>query len=103
MAVLDDVLCNVEYQPDGSSNTMWRQYLLNPKGWAFWRKIRMQYPESAKRTVIDCIHYVSSSILAKNPKYIAESPKQLLTVLCTPAGVVLSAIVKAKNQQTKEH
>lgn len=97
MAVLDDVLCNVEYQPDGSSNTMWRQYLRNPKGWAFWRKVRMQYPESQKRTVIDCIHYVSSSILAKNPRYISESPKKLLTVLCTPAGLILSAVVRVRN------
>lgn len=98
MAVLDDVLCNVEYQPDGSSNTMWRQYLRNPKGWAFWRKVRMQYPESPKRTVIDCIHYVSSSILAKNPRYVSESPKKLLTVLCTPAGLALSAVVRLKNR-----
>lgn len=96
MAVLDEVLCNVEYQPDGSSNTMWKQYLLNPKGWAFWRKVRMQYPESAKRTVIDCIHYCSSSILSKNSYYIAESPKKLLTVLCTPAGWILSNIIKKK-------
>lgn len=97
MAVLDDVLCNVEYQPDGSSNTMWRQYLRNPKGWAFWRKVRMQYPESPKRTVIDCIHYVSSSVLAKNPRYVSESPKKLLTVLCTPAGLILSAVVRVRN------
>lgn len=98
MGVLDEVLCNVEYQPDGASNTMWRQYLLHPKGWAFWRKVRMQYPESTKRTIIDCIHYVSSSILAKNPRYIAESPKKALTVLCTPAGAALSVIVRAKNK-----
>lgn len=98
MAVLDEVLCHVEYQPDGSSNTMWRQYLRNPKGWAFWRKVRMQYPESTKRTVIDCVHYVSSSILAKNPRYIAESPRKVLTVLCTPAGAALSVVVRLKKK-----
>lgn len=27
LAVLNEVLCNVEYQPDGSSNNMLRQYL----------------------------------------------------------------------------
>ena len=26
MGVLDEVLCNVEYQEDGSTNTMFRQY-----------------------------------------------------------------------------
>lgn len=48
LAVLPQVLCNVEYQEDGSSGTMWKQYLKNPKGFAFWRKICMRYPESKK-------------------------------------------------------
>ena len=46
LAVLNEVLCNVEYQTDGSSGTMYKQYLKNPRGFAFWRKICMQYPES---------------------------------------------------------
>lgn len=96
LAVLNDVLCNVEYQPDGSSNTMWRQYLKNPKGFAFWRKICMQYPYSTKRLVIDCIHYCSSSIIAHNKNYIKESPRKLLTVACTIPGAVLATITKKK-------
>lgn len=96
MAVLDEVLCNVEYQPDGSSNTMWRQYLRNPKGWAFWRKVCMQYPESKKRLLVDCIHYCSSSILAGNRFFVRESPRKILTVMCTPAGLLLSGITKRK-------
>ena len=31
LAVLNDVLCNVEYQEDGSSNSMLLQYIRNPK------------------------------------------------------------------------
>lgn len=96
LAVLDDVLCNVEYQPDGSSGTMWKQYLKNPKGFAFWRKVCMQYPESKKRLAVDCIHYVSSSVVSKNRNYIKESPRKLLTVICTVPGWVLSVITKKK-------
>lgn len=96
MAVLDDILCNVEYQPDGSSGTMWKQYLKNPQGWAFWRKVCMEYPVSKKRMVIDCIHYCSSSFLAKNRKFVQESPQKLMTVLCAPAGLFLSALTKKK-------
>jgi hypothetical protein len=98
MAVLDEIVCNVEYQPDGSSGTMWKQYLQNPKGWAFWRSVRMQYPESAKRTVIDCIHYVSSSLLAGSRKFVTESPRKLLTVLCILPGFMLSMVVKKKGK-----
>ncbi len=96
LAVLDEVLCNVEYQEDGSSGTMWKQYLKNPKGFAFWRKICMQYPMSKKRLFVDCIHYVSSSILANNKKFLAESPRKLLTLLAIPFGSVLALEVKRK-------
>ena len=96
LAVLDEVLCDVEYQPDGSSMTMVRQYYRNPRGFAFWRIVKMQYPESAKRLVMDCIHYCSSSILSRNGRYVQESPKKLLTVLCTPLGAVLAALIKWK-------
>ncbi len=96
MVVLNEVLCNVEYQADGSSNTMWRQYLMNPKGFAFWRIICMKYPTSRERMMIDCIHYCASSILAKNRFYITESPQKLLTVICSPMGWALAWIIKKK-------
>lgn len=96
LAVLDEVLCNVEYQTDGHSNGMFREYLRSPRGFALWRKVCMQYPESRKRLVVDCIHYCSSSFLAGNPHYIRESPRKLLTVLCTPPGWVLTRVIRKK-------
>lgn len=96
LAVLDTVLCNVEYQSDGSSNTMWKQYLNNPKGFAFWRTVCMQYPYSKKRLIQDCIHYCSSSQISKNRHYIRESPRKFLTILCTPFGWALTYVIKRK-------
>lgn len=96
LAVLNDILCNVEYQQDGSSMNMYRQYMRNPKGFAFWRKICMQYPESKKRMILDCVHYCSSSQLAHNSKFIKESPKPLLTMLCVPAGWLLTLYIRRK-------
>ena len=94
--VLNEILCEVEYQSDGSSKTMWKQYLNNPKGFAFLRKIAMQYPTSKKRLIRDCIHYCSSSQIAKHKSYIRESPKKFLTVLCTPMGWLLTYVVRKK-------
>ena len=71
--VMDEVICEVEYQEDGSTKTMWEQYLKNPKGFAFLRNAAMQYPTSKKRLIRDCIHYCSSSQIAKNKDYIKES------------------------------
>lgn len=96
LAILNDILCEVEYQTDGSSMNMLQQYLKNPKGFAFWRKICMQYPESNKRVFVDCIHYVSSSLLSKNKHFISESPKKLMTVFAIPFGILLTAYIQRK-------
>jgi len=96
MAVLDEILCNVEYQQDGSSNTMWRQYLRNPKGFACWRTVCMQYPVSRKRLFIDCVHYVSSSILAGDRRFLIHSPRKALTAAAILPGALLSFYTKKK-------
>lgn len=99
LSVLDEVICEVEYQIDGSSNNMWKQYLKNPNGFAFWRKVCMEYPESSKRSYIDCVHYVSNSILGHNAKFLLESPKKMMTVLALPTGLMLCAITKIKGRE----
>lgn len=96
MGVLDEILCNVEYQEDGSTNTMFHQYLKNPKGFAYNRKIMMQYPISKKRLLMETIHYVSSSFISKNINFVKESPRKLLTVFCIPAGWLLTVYIKLK-------
>ena len=98
LAVLDEIVCDVDYQDDGSTATMWRQYQKNPKGFAFWRKVCMQYPESPKRLVIDCIHYVAESMIGGNKHYVTESPRKLLTILCIPMGYILKTMIKKKNE-----
>ena len=97
--ILNEVICEVEYQVDGSTGTMWKQYLQNPRGFAFLRKVAMQYPTSKKRLIKDCIHYCSSSQIAKNKNYIKESPRKLLTVLCTPMGWMLTAVIRKKAKE----
>lgn len=96
LAVLGEVLCNVEYQPDGSSATMWKQYLKNPRGFAAWRKLCMQHPVSKKRLVVDCIHYVAESLIGESKNYIQKSPHKILTVLMIPFGWLLARSIKKK-------
>lgn len=101
LAVLNEVLCRVEYQADGSSGTMWKQYLKNPRGFAFWRKVCMQYPDSRKRQFVDCIHYVSSSLIAGEKHMISESPAKMETIAALPWGFLLACFTRfmAKKQQ----
>ena len=98
LLVLNEILCNVEYQLDGSSTNMFRQYLNNPKGFAFFRKTAMQCYPDFKRRFIENIHYVSSSILAKNKKFLSESPKKRMTFLAIPFGILLTYYIKKKSK-----
>ena len=96
LGVLNEVLCNVEYQADGSTHTMYRQYVKNPRGFSYYRQIRMRYPYSRKQLIKDTVHYVSSSILAGNRHFLRESPRTALTALCIPVGWMLSVFVRYK-------
>lgn len=89
LLVLNEPLIIVDYQVDGSSSSMYRQYWKNPKGWSFYRKFEMTHSLSKKRRFQVCIHYVSSSIICKNRNFIAESPCKLLTIWAIPFGYLL--------------
>ena len=89
LIALNAPLVIVEYQPDGSSHSMWRQYWNNPRGFAFYRKTEMQCATQLKRRFFVCAHYVASSIRARNSRFVQESPRKLLTLLAIPAGVAL--------------
>lgn len=99
LAVLDEVLCNVEYQADGSSGTMYKQYMRNPRGFAFWRKVCMEYPESNRRIFIDCVHYVSSSLIGRNRNFVKESPKKIQTILAIPFGILLTIYIRIRTRK----
>lgn len=94
MLTLNKPLVIVEYQEDGSSNTMWKQYWSNPRGFAFFRKTEMVVAPTFKRKFISCVHYVSSCLISKNKNFIKESPKKLLIILAIIPGVVLYHLIK---------
>ncbi len=98
LVILNEPVCVVEYQQDGSSTNMFRQYLRNPKGFAFVRKESMKESNDIKDIFRNCIHYVSSSIISRNGKFIQESPKKFMTILAIPFGVLLTFYIKYKSK-----
>ena len=101
MLTINKPLVIVEYQMDGSSNMMWKQYWNNPKGFAFFRKTEMLVSPTLKRRFISCIHYVSSSIISKNKRFVSESPKKFLTILAIIPGLALYALIRHKVKSNK--
>ena len=99
MLLMNEVLCHVEYLPDGSSLNMYNQYLKNPRGFSFYRKELMKLPFGGKLFKYkQAIHYVSSNLLMKNPKLFIETPKKGLTVLAFPLGFLLYAFIISKTR-----
>lgn len=96
LLVSNDVYVIVDYQDDGSSRGMWRQYWNNPQGFAFLRKFDMQQTHSMKRKIIDNIHFVSHSIRSGNWQFLQESPMKWLTVLSILPGLLLYLINRHK-------
>ena len=95
---MNEVLVNVEYRPDGSSMNMFRQYIKNPQGFAFIRKSSMQLAPTAKRRFMEAIHYVSSSLILKNKRFLQESPRKLLTLCAIPFGIAWYLYIQYKTR-----
>lgn len=101
LLIMNKPVCVVEYMEDGSSKNMLRQYYRNPKGFAFMRKVHMKYDKGFMRRFKTCIHYVSSSFISGNRKFIIESPNKALTILAIPFGLLLYGFIKYNNRKNK--
>jgi len=101
LLTLNEPLVCVEYQADGSSLNMYRQYIRNPKGFAFIRKSSMVLAPTAKRRFMEAVHYVSSSIISRNKHFLKESPRKGLTLCAIPFGIALYALIRYKTKNVK--
>ena len=98
--VLNDNLRFVDYQPGGMSASMWKQYRNSPRSFAETRKLYLSFPNTGlKFRFRQCIHYVSSSILTRNGRFLAESPAKGMTLLAIPFGLALAMIVCVKTRK----
>lgn len=95
--VLNENLRYVDYQPGGMSDSMWKQYRNSPRSFAKIRQLYLSFPDTSFQFRFrQCIHYVSSSILAKNGAFLRQSPCRGLTLLALPFGVALAGLTYYK-------
>lgn len=97
--VLNEKLCYVDYQQDGMTTTVFKQYLRSPRSFREIRLLDMSlkgvpFKYLAKKT----IHYISSCILSKEP-CISASPHKILTILLYPFGYALTLYLKKSNRE----
>ena len=94
MALVNKVVCVVEYMEDGSSKNMLRQYRNNPKGWRFFRLENLKIPNtSIKYKFKESVHYISSSLILKDIKFLRKMPYKTIAILAIPFGFLLKTYI----------
>jgi glycosyltransferase involved in cell wall biosynthesis len=89
LLTLNEPLVIVDYQDDGSSFNMYRQYWNNPNGFMFLRKEHMRLYPSIKKRFKSCIHYVSHCLRARRSEDLFDNPCPILTVFAIVPGICL--------------
>lgn len=100
LLILNEVLCYVEYLADGSSMNIIKQYIKNPRGFLFFRKVAMRLAPTYKDKLREAIHYVSTNLMINNFKFIVESPCKWTTLIATPFGVLLYFYIRNTSRAT---
>jgi glycosyltransferase involved in cell wall biosynthesis len=101
LAPLNEVLIIVDYQLDGSTLNIFKQYRKNPRGFAFSRISRIQYGYTFKERFKNCIHLVSSLFLLKDISLVYNINKTLL-LLSLPFGLALFFYIRIKTYKNYE-
>jgi len=96
---VNSVLCIVEYQEDGSSMNMFKQYRRHPNGFAFSRISRIKYGKTLKERFKNAIHLVSSALFAKDFSWLLKSDKPILIITAIPLGVILNLYIRLKSYE----
>lgn len=99
-AVLNEPVCVVDYQPNGMSSYIFRQYYDSPNSFA---ELRLLYLSFEKTSLFfrarHSIHYVSSCILARRKIFERRACHKALIFLMIPIGFCLSRYIILKNRR----
>ena len=91
---LNEVWCIVEYQEDGSTRNMLKQYRRHPRGFAFSRISRIDYGVTFKERIKNAVHLVSSSLFSKDYASLFKTRRPLLVLSAIPAGALLNLYIR---------
>lgn len=101
--LLPKIIYLVEYQVDGSTRNMYKQYRRALKGWDLMRKLEMKHCMLFNTRFIKAIHYVSNSIFLCKWNFIQDSPKKMLTLLAIPFGILLNIYIRIKTLKNNKN
>ncbi len=84
----NEIYCFVEYQENGSSNTIFKQYFRSPRGFSYERNIRKQFSKSLKDDLINSMHLGVSTIITKDLSIMNSKPKAIYNYIMFPFAIL---------------
>lgn len=96
---VNEVFVIVEYQPDGSSMNMLKQYRRHPRGFAFSRISRIDHGATFKEKAKNAIHLVSSALFTNDYKMLFKTKHTPLVLSAVPAGILLNLYIRSKTKK----
>jgi len=96
MKPVNEILVIVEYQPEGSTRNIFRQYMKNPRGFAFSRISAINISKGFDLRFRNAIHLVSSAIFAGKPELLRKCKRPLFVLLAMPFGILLNIYIRIK-------
>lgn len=98
LLTVNDNLCYVDYQmADSMSANIISQYFDSPRSFSKLRTLEMTLKRSnMKHRLRVAIHYIATSLIARNRRFIQESPRKALTTAAVPAGMLLYMYLRWK-------
>lgn len=100
MLLLNEIVCLVDYQSDGSTNTIFKQYMQSPRGFAISNAVSMQYSESFVDRMKSVVHYVAECRIAKDKMWLKNSPRKVVTLLLYPLGFLAEKYIRYVNRRS---
>lgn len=97
---VNEIWCLVEYQEDGSTRNMLKQYRRHPRGFAFSRISRIDYGVTFKERMKNAVHLVSSSLFSKDYASLFKTNNTLLVISAIPAGALLNLYIRLHTKKS---
>lgn len=93
--ILNENLCFVDYQSNGMSNGLFKQYLDSPNSFAALRILYFEFPRTSVIFKIkQYIHLGASAFISQNFDWLLKAPHPFLSYLLLPLGLLLSKYIE---------
>lgn len=89
LVTMNESLVVVEYQADGSSATVLKQYFQSPRGFRALREVNIRYAMNAGYRIKNIVHYGFSSLVAGDFGYLIRTPTPFWSCMTLPASIAM--------------